>query len=116
MAATKRDAEKQARDIVNNWAVGAIGIAWIPGSSVALTAGEVAMIAKVAECFAVTEYRTEAVLGAVGGAVAGQTASEFLSFIPVVGWAVKSAIASGVVKTIGETVITYFRDCSSLPE
>ena len=41
--------------------------------------------------------------------------SSILDFIPVVGWGVKSAVAAGVTKAVGEALISYFDDCSPLP-
>jgi uncharacterized protein (DUF697 family) len=81
----------------------------------ALAAGDVALCSKVAACFQVTDWSKESVAAALGASVTGKVvAGEALSFVPVIGWAVKSAVASGVTKAVGEGIIAYFRKQSPL--
>jgi len=72
------------------------------------------MVAKVAEIYHVHSYDTSALASAIGAALAGKAASEFLSFIPVVGWIAKGAAAAGVTKAVGEIIIEYMRERSPL--
>lgn len=48
--------------------------------------------------------------------IGSKLAHSVLDFVPVFGWAAKSAIAAGVTKAVGEALITYFDDCSDLPD
>lgn len=48
--------------------------------------------------------------------IGSKIAHTVLDFIPVIGWAAKSAVAAGVTKAVGEALIHYFTDCSPLPE
>ncbi|MBK8196561.1 MAG: hypothetical protein IPK76_26440 [Lewinellaceae bacterium] len=50
---TKEQAESKARDIVNDWVVGAALTGWIPGSTIFLGAGDMVMIRQVADAFGI---------------------------------------------------------------
>jgi uncharacterized protein (DUF697 family) len=114
-AVSLAEAEQKARKVVNKWTARAVGVGWIPGSMVALAAGDILICRQVAECFQVTDWSKESVGAAIGASVAGKVvATEALSFIPVVGWAVKAGVAGGVTKAVGETIIRYFRERSPL--
>ena len=113
---TLAQAESRSRDIVNDWAVAAAAISWIPGSSLALGAADWNMISRVANSFEVHTYSKEGVLGVIGACLTGKMAAEALSFIPIFGWVAKAAIASGITKAMGEAVIAYFRERSPLKQ
>lgn len=118
-ASNKRQARDQARSAINKWALGFASVAWIPGSHYVMTGGDVAMVIQVASIFDVDMDKTEA--GAVFTTVAApligsKIAHSVLDFVPVFGWTVKSVVAAGVTKAVGETLIAYFNDCSNLPE
>jgi uncharacterized protein (DUF697 family) len=82
----------------------------VPGSIFALAAGDVGLCREAAECFGVEHWSTESVSAAIGASVTGKiVAGEALSFIPVFGWAVKSAVAGGITKAVGEAIIKYFK-------
>ena len=107
------EAEKKARKRVNAWTAGAVAVGWVPGSMFALAAGDVEICREVAACFGVEHWTAESVSAAIGASVTGKiVAGEALSFIPVVGWAIKSAVAGGITKAVGEAIIKYFRSQS----
>ncbi|MBP0027685.1 hypothetical protein [Roseofilum sp. Guam] len=117
-ASNKRQARVQARSAINKWALGFASIAWIPGSHYAMTGGDVTMVIQVGSIYDVDLDRTTA--GAVFTTIAApligsKVAHSVLDFVPIVGWAAKSAVAAGVTKAVGEAMIRYFEDCSTLP-
>jgi uncharacterized protein (DUF697 family) len=118
-ASNKRQAREQARAAINKWALGFAGVAWIPGSHYVMAGGDVTMVIQVGSIFAVDMDKTTA--GAVFTTIAApligsKIAHSILDFVPVVGWAAKSAVAAGVTKAVGEALIEYFNGCSNLPE
>lgn len=98
---------------VNAWTAGATAVGWVPGSMLALAAADLKICKEVAECFGVTHWSAEAVTAAIGASITGKiVAGEALSLIPGFGWAVKSVVAGGVTKGVGEAIIAYFREQS----
>ena len=120
MTKTLQDADREARQLVDNWTTGAALTGWIPGSSFFLTAADTAMIHQVASAYEISAFDMEnlhSILGgAIASAVAGGVISEVVGLIPVVGWAIKSAAMAAKAKVIGEEVIKYFRGHSTLPD
>lgn len=120
MTKTLQDADREARQLVDNWTTGAALTGWIPGSSFFLTAADTAMIHQVASAYGVSAFdmqNVQSVLGgAVASAIAGGVISEVVGLIPVVGWAIKSAAMAAKAKVIGEEVIKYFRERSTLED
>jgi hypothetical protein len=120
MTKTLQDADREARQLVDNWTTGAALTGWIPGSSFFLTAADTAMIHQVASAYEISAFDLENVQsilgGAVASAVAGGVITEVVGLIPVVGWAIKSAAMAAKAKVIGEEVIKYFRERSALPD
>jgi len=118
-AQNRKEAQKQARSVVNKWALGLATIAWIPGSQYVTTGGDVAMVIKVAAIYGIELDKAGAgvVFTTVAAPlIASKAANSALDFVPVVGWAAKSAVAAGVTKAVGEALIAYFEEESSLPE
>jgi uncharacterized protein (DUF697 family) len=113
---TKKEAEEKARSVVNAWSMGAVAVGWLPGSSFILGANEYVMVGQVADCFQVRNYDAEAVMTVLTATIGGRMAVELLSFIPILGWAVKAGVAASVTKAVGEAVIAHFRNLSNLPE
>lgn len=111
---SKQEAEVQAREIVDKWAVGATAMSWIPGSSFVLGIADFAMVRSVAHAFEVKDFNEEAVFASVGAGATGRTLAELLSFIPGPGWIAKAVIAGGITKGLGEGVIAYMKDRSPL--
>jgi uncharacterized protein (DUF697 family) len=72
------------------------------------------MINDVANIFEVRGVTAEQVLAVVGASVTGKTAAEALSFIPGPGWIAKGVVATGITKALGQAVIKYMKDRSSL--
>jgi uncharacterized protein (DUF697 family) len=118
-ASNKRQAQEQARSAINKWALGFASVAWIPGSHYVMTGGDVTMVIQVGSIYGVDLDRTTA--GAAFTTIAApligsKVAHSVLDFVPILGWAAKSAVAAGVTKAVGEALIVYFHDCSDLPE
>jgi uncharacterized protein (DUF697 family) len=118
-AANKQEAAIKARSIIHGWAVGFASVAWIPFSHYAMAAGDIAMVVQVGAVFGVDLDRTGAgvVFTTVAAPLIGSFAAhQILDFIPILGWAAKSAVAATVTKGVGEALIKYFHDCSPLPD
>jgi uncharacterized protein (DUF697 family) len=112
------EAEKQARQVVDLWSVGAIAAGWVPGSSIVLGAGDIGMVIAVGRIFGFTEINEKEAV-AIFASLAGNRIGHYiadvgLSFIPGIGWAIKAGVAGGVTKAIGEGVIQYFKIRSPL--
>jgi uncharacterized protein (DUF697 family) len=118
-AATKIEAERRSRSLVDNWAKAALFTGWIPGASLALGAADMVMIRQVADAFGVEAFDETSLKGHLGGAlgsVTGAVAAEAIGVIPVIGWAIKAVTLHVKADTIGKAVIDYFRKNSTLPE
>lgn len=107
-------AELRSREIVNKWTRQTCFYGWIPGGNLVLGAADWTMINRIAQEFGVTNYSRDALVAAIGSALAAKWASEKLSFIPVLGWIAKGAIAVWVTRSLGNAMIEYFRDLSPL--
>lgn len=106
-------AEEQARNRVNAWTAGATVVGWVPGSMFLLAAADVRICQEVAECFGVEHWSAESVSAAIGASVTGKiVAGEALSLFPGLGWAIKSFVAGGITKAVGEAIIAYFKSRS----
>ncbi len=120
MSKTLQDADRESRKLVTNWTTGAALTGWIPGSAFFLTAADTAMIHQVSSAYEVSAFDMNNLLSVLGGAVAsaiaGGVITEFVGIIPLVGWAVKSAAMAAKAKVIGDEVIRYFRERSELPD
>jgi uncharacterized protein (DUF697 family) len=117
--ATKVDAERRARMLVDRWAKAALFTGWIPGSTIPLAGADVLMIRQVGEAFGIPAFDEDALkahLGGVLGSVAGGAVAEAVGFVPLVGWAVKSYTMHTKADALGKAVIDYFRQRSPLPE
>ena len=117
-ASNKRQARQQARAAVHKWAVGFASVAWIPGSHYLMTGGDVTMVIQIGSIYDVDLDRTSAaaVFTTIAAPLIGsKIAHSVLDFVPIIGWAAKSAVAAGVTEAVGESLIQYFHDCSSLP-
>ncbi|MFL5381257.1 MAG: hypothetical protein ACJ8GN_01900 [Longimicrobiaceae bacterium] len=117
--ATKADAERRARRIVDNWSKAALFTGWIPGASLALGAGDIMMIRQVGEAFAIPAFDMDALkahLGGVMGSVGGAAVAEVVGVVPLVGWAVKSYALKMKADALGKAIIDYFRQRSPLPD
>lgn len=118
-AASKIEAERRSRTLVDRWAKANLLTGWIPGASLALTAADMVMIRQVADAFGVEAFDEDSLkahLGGVLGSVTGAVAAEAIGVIPIVGWAVKAVTLHVKADTLGKAVIDYFRKQSKLPE
>jgi uncharacterized protein (DUF697 family) len=118
-AATKAEAERRARTIVDRWAKAALFTGWIPGAAIALGGADMLMIRQVGEAFGIPAFDEDALkahLGGVLGSITGAVTAEALNFIPVIGWAVKSVTLHVKADALGKAVIDYFRQRSPLPD
>ncbi len=120
MSKSLQDADREARKLVANWTTGAALTGWIPGSAFFLTAADTAMIHQVASAYGISAFDMNNLLSVLGGAVAsaiaGGVITEVVGIIPIVGWAVKSAAMAAKAKVIGDEVIRYFRERSDLSD
>jgi hypothetical protein len=110
-----REAEKRAHEIVNAWAIASAAVSWLPGSNILVVIpGTKKMISDVAGVFEVSA-KFESDISAMGASVAIRMLNvEMLSFFPIAGWAVKGAIVSGILKTVGNEAIQFMKDRSPL--
>lgn len=110
---TLAEAERKARNRVHAWTTGAAMIGWVPGSMFALAGADIELCREVAECFGVKHWSAESVSAAIGASITGKiVAGEALSLIPGFGWAIKSVVAGGITKAVGEAIIAYFKSRS----
>jgi hypothetical protein len=69
----------------------------------------------IAQCFKVTNYAAETIIGTLGASLGGHAAADIaLSFVPGVGTGIKVATAGSVTMTLGTALIEYFQDRSPL--
>lgn len=112
---SKADAEREARSVVNVWTAGAAAVGWVPGSMLVLAGMDAKVVHDVAKAFDVRSYSVEEVASVIGASVTGKViAGELLTLFPGIGWAIKSVVAAGITKGLGEALISYFRDRSRL--
>ena len=120
MAVTKQEAEKKAREIVSSWTGAAVLTGWIPGSVFFLTGADLVMARQVADAFGVGVFDENALaqhLGTVvASGVAGGVIAEGVGWVPLVGWAVKSAMMGVKARVIGDATIGFFRARSPLAD
>ncbi|MFL5538419.1 MAG: hypothetical protein ACJ8J0_05475 [Longimicrobiaceae bacterium] len=117
--ATKTDAERRAKRIVDNWAKANLFTGWIPGAALALGAADMLMIRQVGEAFGIPAFDEDALkahLGGVMGSVGGAVVAEAVGVVPLVGWAVKSYALKMKADALGKAIIDYFRQRSPLPD
>lgn len=109
-------AKDVARDYVNKFTMGSAAFSAIPipGTSLALSAAEAAMITGIAEIYglktegAVWSVIFQTTLSVIGVSTVLKAGAEFLNFIPILGWAAKPVVSGSVVKGVGEATIAYF--------
>ncbi|HBK22439.1 MAG TPA: GTP-binding protein HSR1 [Planktothrix sp. UBA10369] len=111
--------QDRAREWVNNYAITGTAIvvaAIVPGTNaVALIAIEATMCFHIGRIYRGDDFSMKeagGIAASVGlAAVAGQIiALEALTLIPWAGWAAKGAIAGGIIKTLGEAIISYYEN------
>jgi hypothetical protein len=112
------EADRKAKNIVDNWTIGAAATGWLPGSTLIWTAGDLVMINQVAKAYHVKTFDEDHLRATVGGGVAaaigGGAVIEVVGLIPVAGWAVKAAGMAAKSRLIGKAVMEYFRERSPL--
>ncbi|MEM9950875.1 MAG: hypothetical protein AAFV93_07980 [Chloroflexota bacterium] len=115
---TLAQADREAKNIINNWTVGAALLGWVPGSTVLFTAADTAMITQVANVYEVSafdmEHLTSTLTASLASAVASGVIVEGIGLVPVIGWAIKSAAMATKATFIGNEVQKYFRKRSPL--
>ncbi|SEO51084.1 hypothetical protein [Mucilaginibacter sp. OK283] len=112
-----RSKKEKAQIWVNGYAIAgaaAVAAAVFPGStSAALIAIEGHMCYMIGKIYRGDDYSMSegiAVAGVIGLASVGAkiVALEALNFVPFAGWAVKAPIAGGVIKGLGEVIISHY--------
>jgi uncharacterized protein (DUF697 family) len=117
MAMNKFEAEREAKEIVNGYALVAVSTGWIPHACLVLTPMQINMCHDIASCLFVEDYVVETVLGTVLASISGHLlADTVLTYIPILGWGVKTIVAGSVTTLLGEALINHFKECSPLPE
>jgi len=111
---TKKQAESDARQIVNNTCAANAAFAWIPFSTIALTFSEGLMVRRIGRKFEIMadDQDVSSVVAAVVGATVGHTAGEAAKAAGLV--VLHPVIAAGLAKAIGEAAIAYFAPRSHL--
>jgi hypothetical protein len=118
-AATKAEAERRARGIVDRWAKAGLFTGWIPGAAIALGGADMLMIRQVGDAFGIPAFDMDALkthLGGVLGSITGAVAAEAIGAVPVIGWVAKSVTMYVKADALGKAVIDYFRMHSPLPD
>ncbi|MEL6149619.1 MAG: hypothetical protein AAFV33_13150 [Chloroflexota bacterium] len=117
---TKAQAETEARKIVSDWVKGAVLTGWIPGSALVLTGADYVMMEQVARTFEVGAFDKDHAMQSIGtlaaSGAAGGVIGEAIGLVPVIGWAVKSGMMGAKAHLIGNAVIDYFKERSTLPD
>ncbi len=117
--------EKKARLWVNGYVVAGTAIvvaAVFPGStSAALVTMEGHMCYQIGKIYRGDEYSFAEAVAAAGviglASVAAKLAVlEALNFVPFAGWAVKAPVAAGVIKLLGEAIISFYEEQEGLNE
>ncbi|MGJ3237420.1 MAG: hypothetical protein ACFE0Q_01815 [Anaerolineae bacterium] len=115
---TLAQADREAKKIISNWTAGAALLGWVPGSTMLFTAADTAMVTQVAAAYEVSafdmEHLTSTLTASLASAVASGVIVEGIGYIPVVGWAIKSAAMATKANYIGKEVMKYFRQRSPL--
>ena len=95
-------------------ATGAMGIIPIgPADTLMITPAQITMIVSLGAIFniRVSENLAKSILGGLALSIAGRAvAATILSFIPVVGWAIKGGTAAALTEAIGWTAVAHFHD------
>jgi uncharacterized protein (DUF697 family) len=95
-------------------ATGAMGVIPIgPADTLMITPAQITMIISLGAVFniRVSENLAKSILGGLALSIAGRAvAATLLSFIPIVGWAIKGATAAGLTEAIGWTAVAHFHD------
>ncbi len=92
---------------------GLVGAAFfVPGEDLpALTLNQIRLVLRIADAygFEIDRERLPEVLGVVGSGVGFRAlARRTIGVVPIVGWAVKGAIAYGGTRALGEAAVRYF--------
>ena len=105
-----------ARGYVNRFTLGssAFSMVPVPGTSLALTAAEAAMIQGIAEIYGlktsgpVWSIIFQTMVKMLGVSTFLKAGTELLNFVPILGWLTKPLVTASVVKSVGEAAILYF--------
>jgi hypothetical protein len=104
-----REAEENARSIVNKFTAGAIGASFVPGSTLILVAADAAMVNEIAICFGCGSGVAEGFIASLATTAAAKTGlNAILEFIPVA----KQIVAGTGTKALGELAIQFFKSKS----
>lgn len=90
-----------------------VGVAiFVPGADLpVLTLNQIRLVLRIADAygFEIDKERLPEVLGVVGSGLGFRAlARRAVGAVPVVGWAIKGAVAYGATRTLGEAAMRYF--------
>ena len=104
-----KEAEDNARSIVNKFTVGAIGASFVPGSTLILVGADALMVNEIAQCFGCGSGVAEGFIASLATTAVAKTGLNFLlEFIPVA----KQLVAGTGTKVLGELAIQFFKSKS----
>ena len=111
-----QEARQKAQNTVYGYSAAASPLGAIPfGACAAIFPLQIKMCHDIAQCFGVTDYAAETIIGTLSASLGGHaTADFFLSLFPGPGTAIKVATAGTITLTLGTALIEYFESRSPL--
>jgi len=110
-----KEADELAEPMVKRWVVLAVSVSWVPGSTFVLAGVDYKIFHDLAKIYAIPNFDVDAMLVAIGGAVAGRGSAEALGWAFGVGWLTNPIVAGGITKALSSAIMDYMRKESSLP-
>lgn len=106
-------ARNYCKDLVGRYAAGAgVGaLVPLPGTSFAITAAEVTLVADIARAYgeALTDVQALELIALTGAKNVGVKAvGEAAAYVPFVGWIARPALFAASVKAVGDAAIGHF--------
>ncbi|HKX73153.1 MAG TPA: hypothetical protein VJM32_04035 [Candidatus Saccharimonadales bacterium] len=109
------EADALARPMVNRWVAVAVGVSWVPGSTLVLASVDFKIFHDLAKVYAIPDFNVDAMVVAIGGSVVGRGVAEAAGWAFGVGWLTNPIVAGGITKALSNAIMDYMRRESSLP-
>jgi uncharacterized protein (DUF697 family) len=111
-----QEARQKAQNAVYGYSAAAGPLGAIPfGACAALVPLQLKMCHDIAQCFGVTDYAAETIIGTLSASLGGHAIADvLLSFFHGPGTAIKVGTASSITLTLGTALIEYFQELSPL--